>query len=168
MCILHNRVINIFFFLLLTFLHRITIKHHQSDPWGICKTRAILNDVLVATKTQQSLSPSIIYGRHARDKTKSKKIINLFVEVIITKHRKTILRLPKIDKTIEVFRILALWLALPYFGSSLCRPGTVLEIQMTNAESEGLWKSMIEGYPIGYSAGVCEGESLLRRPLACS
>ena len=108
----------------------------------MCKSRAILNDVLIVIKTQQSLSSSIIYGRHARDKTKSKKIINLFVEVIITKHRKTILRLPKIDKTIEVFRILALWLALPYFGSSLCRPGTVLEIQMTSAESEGLWKSM--------------------------
>ena len=74
----------------------------------MCKTRAILNDVLVATKTQQSLSSSIIYGRHARDKTKSKKIINLFVEVIITKHRKTILREPKIDKTIEMSRILAL------------------------------------------------------------
>ena len=54
----------------------------------------------------------------------------------------TILRLPRIDETIELSRIHALWLALPYIGRTLCRPGTVLEIQMTSAESEGLWKSM--------------------------
>ena len=32
-------------------------------------------------------------------------------------------------------RILALWLALPYIGRVLCRPGTVLEIQMTRGNA---------------------------------
>ena len=45
MHILHNRVINFFVFLSLSFLHSTTIKHHQSDTSGMYKTRAIVNDV---------------------------------------------------------------------------------------------------------------------------
>ena len=37
------------------------------DTSGMCKTRAIVNDVFIAIKTQQSHSSSIMHGRHARD-----------------------------------------------------------------------------------------------------
>ena len=109
MRILHNRVINIFF-LFITYIFTLYNNSIISQTLEECvRFVRFLTMFCLLSKHNNHTSSSIIYGRHARDKTKSKKIINLFVEVIITKHRKiTILRLPKINKTIEVSRILAL------------------------------------------------------------
>ena len=90
--ILHNRVINIFAFLLLTFLHCIFFyilsKCLQYNIISRTRQECVrLVDVFVAIKTQQLHMSFIMYGTHARDikmandKQKSKKIINLFGRV---------------------------------------------------------------------------------------